>query len=346
MTTTTPAALDPTAIMTTPMTATAARLTVPRADAIQLLGAHLQKGLALRNLRIKHPEDLDRARSMKLDWTAVATDLLNRLFDNPSVADFCNDWVGKIFPEYAEFGNFVEQFYEEMQQRTTRLQSVFDQLNAIAERSQIPSSTAPAAPAPAHAPAPYHAAPPPAPVAHAAPHMANHAPQNAPQRGGAPVAPAAAPGGNVTFAKSAPVPARHVKAVLATDGHPTPYADAVAKFLEQLGVLVVKVSATTSLVDALTKEADAAFVALLFDAGAGQGDAPPRDDRGLLFELGYCAGRVGAQRVCVLHPAGRAPLEGVGPIEHLGLDSTGGWQLQLARLMKRCGIDVDLNKLC
>jgi hypothetical protein len=335
MTTTTPAALDPTAIMTTPMTATAARLIVPRADAIALLGAHLQKGLALRNLRIKHPEDLDRARSMKLEWTAVATDLLNRLFDNPSVADFCNDWVGKIFPEYAEFGNFVEQFYEEMQQRTTRLQSVFDQLNAIAERSPMPSSTAPE---PMHAPVPA-----------AAPHVAPLVvPQPAPRGGApvAPVAPAAAPNGSVTFAKSAPTAARHVKAVLATDGHPTPYADAVAKFLEQLGVLVVKVSATTSLVDALTKEADAAFVALLFDAGAGQGDAPPRDDRGLLFELGYCAGRVGAQRVCVLHPAGRAPIEGVGPIEHLGLDSTGGWQLQLARLMKRCGIDVDLNKLC
>src|SRR5688572_6295701 len=179
MTTTTPAALDPTAIMTTPMTATAARLIVPRADAIALLGAHLQKGLALRNLRIKHPEDLDRARSMKLDWTAVATDLLNRLFDNPSVADFCNDWVGKIFPEYAEFGNFVEQFYEEMQQRTTRLQSVFDQLNAIAERSPIPSAEAPA---PVHAP--LHT-PAPVPMSHAAPHVT---PQPAP-RGGAPVAP-------------------------------------------------------------------------------------------------------------------------------------------------------------
>src|SRR5687768_18517979 len=140
MTTTTPAALDPTAIMTTPMTATAARLTVPRADAIQLLGAHLQKGLALRNLRIKHPEDLDRARSMKLEWTAVATDLLNRLFDNPSVADFCNDWVGKIFPEYAEFGNFVEQFYEEMQQRLGRLRSVLKRVEQPAEPAPISST--------------------------------------------------------------------------------------------------------------------------------------------------------------------------------------------------------------
>jgi hypothetical protein len=33
------------------------------------------------------------------------------LFDSSAVADESNDWVGKIYPEYAEFGNRREQFY-------------------------------------------------------------------------------------------------------------------------------------------------------------------------------------------------------------------------------------------
>jgi hypothetical protein len=311
------AAFDPTALMTTPSTATAAQLLLPRTEAMALLSAHLEKGMALRNARIRNPEDLDKARSIKLQWTQAATDLLNRLFDSSAVADFFNDFVGKIFPEYAEFGNFVEQFYEEMHHRTARLRSIVEGLNLAAD----------AAPAPAAAP--MRSAPAAPPTQHTA------------------AAPTAVAPPSATFSGPGRAAPRAVKAVIATTGHPTPYADAVVKFLEQLGVVVVKVAATTSLVDAMSKESDAAFAAVLLDAGeAATGDATPRDERELLFELGYCAGRVGTQRVCVLHPAGRSPLAGAGAIEHLGIDTTGGWQLQLARLMKRCGIDVDLNRLC
>jgi hypothetical protein len=326
---------DPTMVMTTPSTAIAARLVTTRADAVNLVGKHLEKGLAIKSIKIKYPEDLDKARAMKLEWTQVMTDLLGRLFDNSSVADFCNDWVGKIFPEYAEFGNFVEQFYEEMEQRTTRLRAVFDQLNVAIEQAPIPSSR-PLQNGPlqteshANAAAPGHAhghAPAPAPAAHAPAH-APHAPSSAAFAG-----------------PERMTRATKVKAMLALDGKATPYTDAIAKFLEQLGVVVVKVPATMSLVAAITKDADTTFTALLLDDGDVQADVPRRDERTLMFELGYCAGRVGAGRVCVLHPAGRAPMTGTAGVEHLGLDTTGGWQLQLARLMRRCGIEVDLNKL-
>lgn len=330
---TTNSTLDPTMVMTTPSTAIAARLVTPRAEAVALVGKHLEKGLAIKSFKIKYPEDLDKARAMKLEWTQVMTDLLIRLFDNSSVADFCNDWVGKIFPEYAEFGNFVEQFYEEIEQRTTRLRAVFDQLNVAIEQAPIPSSR------------PLQSTAIPASSSHGS--HGSHAPMETPAATHATAtshAPHAAPSSTFSGPERMTRTTK-VKAIIATDGAPTPYGDAVVKFLEQLGVVVVKVSATVSLVGAMTKDADATFVALLLDGGDVQSDAPRREERALLFELGYCAGRVGAQRTCVLHPAGRAPMTGTTGIEHLGLDTTGGWQLQLARLMRRCGIEVDLNKL-
>jgi hypothetical protein len=68
------------------------------------------------------------------------------MFDNVTVTDFCNDWVGKIFPEYAEFGNFVEQFYDEVEYRLNRLRSVATRVQALPEAGPLqPTDGAPAA---------------------------------------------------------------------------------------------------------------------------------------------------------------------------------------------------------
>src|SRR3954447_1613092 len=90
-----------------------AKLVSPRPDALKHLRRVLDRGLEIKALRIRNGDELDVARGHKLEWVQDVTDLLNQMFDNPSVADYVNDWVGKVFPEYAEFGNFVEQFYEE-----------------------------------------------------------------------------------------------------------------------------------------------------------------------------------------------------------------------------------------
>jgi hypothetical protein len=65
-----------------------------------------------------------------------------------------------------------------------------------------------------------------------------------------------------------------------------------------------------------------------------------------MFKLGYCAGRLGMKRMCMMHSPVTAPTgEGHG-VPHLAVDSNGGWQLHLAKQMKRAGLDVDLNRLC
>ncbi|MGB7157434.1 MAG: hypothetical protein WBD40_05175, partial [Tepidisphaeraceae bacterium] len=122
--------------------ALAARLIHPRADVVRALALAITKGDELRATRIRYQEDLDEARAKKLQWTQASIDLLSALFDNTSVADYCNDWVGKIFPEYAELGNFVEQFHEEMEHRVGKLRSV------LARVEQVPDTTPPVIAAP------------------------------------------------------------------------------------------------------------------------------------------------------------------------------------------------------
>jgi hypothetical protein len=109
--TTTPAAPAPAAGAESG-NALAALLLVPPIEAMEKLHAQCERGSEIRDVRIRYVEDLEEARARKLAWTHQSTALRMSLFATSEVADFCNDWVGKIFPEYAEFGNFVEQFYE------------------------------------------------------------------------------------------------------------------------------------------------------------------------------------------------------------------------------------------
>src|SRR5438093_858967 len=112
---------------------TTAKLIAPRPEAVKFLRAALDKGGEIKGLRIRNGEDLDKGRGRKLEWVAEVTELLNKLFDNPSVADYVNDWVGKVFPEYAEFGNFVDQFYEEMDYRLGKMRTVLKRVELAGE---------------------------------------------------------------------------------------------------------------------------------------------------------------------------------------------------------------------
>lgn len=274
--------------------ALAARLIHPRAEVASALRIAVEKGADIRARRIRYQEDLDEARLAKLKWTQAITDLLTALFDGTAVADYCNDWVGKIFPEYAEFGNFVEQFYEEMEYRLAKLRSVLDRVEQAVE--------APAAPIVHH------------PV------------------GEAPVAPRIAAVEVQQPPAARPVPTSHVFLFGAAASDPA-YA-AVSALLERLGVGLHPTA------DPLAASATDASV---FVVPSQPSD--PAASRMALFQLGCAVGRLGAKRVCVLHPAG-APLCPESNVTHLAADPAGAWQLQLARHLKQAGLNVDLNKLC
>jgi hypothetical protein len=281
--------------------AMAARLIHPRAEVASALRVAVEKGAEIHARRIRYQEDLDEARLAKLKWTQAVVDLLTALFDTSAVADYCNDWVGKIFPEYAAFGNFVEQFYEEMEYRLTKLRAVLERVE------QVPDPVA-------------------RPIVSDVAHSNTVAPRIAAVEGNAP---AGAPTPAVR-----PVPTSHVMIFGAATTDPA--YGAVAALLERLGVGAHPTSDPLS-----AGAADAA----VFVAPSQPSDATTQQPRVALFQLGYAVGRLGADRVCVLHAEG-APLCPESKIPHIPADAGGGWQLQLARQLKQAGLNVDLNKLC
>ncbi len=118
----------------------------------------------------------------------------------------------------------------------------------------------------------------------------------------------------------------------------------VGEFLHELDFRIEVIdraaAAGRSVAELLGADQHAAFAVLVADAAAIQQDASSWE-----FELGYCAGRLGCDRVFVASATSEAPVDKHG-IHHLAIDPNGGWQLQMARNLKRAGVPVDLNRLC
>ena len=122
-------------------------------------------------------------------------------------------------------------------------------------------------------------------------------------------------------------------------------AEAVLQFMQQLSMAVIEADHTNGLIDTLEGRNDMTFVVVMNvvdHVENGKGSLSESS----IFKLGYCAGKLGVKRMCLMHAPTQVPAaEGHG-IAHLAVDHTGGWQLHLARQMKRAGVDVDLNRLC
>ena len=309
------------------------RLAVPKADALRHLKAYIEHGVAIRRRRrVRYLEDLERARAAKSAWVQAYTDLLSLMFQGDAggaAADLCNEWVGRVYPEYAEVGLFIEQFYEEMDYRIGRLRQVARQIAGTPEYIPMPvthepgarptsliDSSEPATATPARSPANLPEAKPAEPIDETA--------------------------------EGVPSGLLVVHAGVSASGT----QQAVEQFLHDLGMEVCTLPPGPregkSAVAALDRHPTAAFAVLLLG----------RDDTGgapdATFELGYFVGRLGLPRVCVLREPGADPASNTismpaadaHGIACLPVDAAGGWHLQLARHLKRAGIEVDLNKLC
>jgi hypothetical protein len=299
---------------TTQQERTLARIVGSRPEVAAKIREQLELGTQVRDLRIRYAEDLDDARTRKQAWVKKVTELLSSVFDNSSVADYCNDWVGKIFPEYAEFGNFVEQFYEEMAHRLGRLRAVSRRVEQGMEPQPAPQPAAASAPAQ------------PADVA---------TPAAAAEQAAVPVAPVGTPRRTV----EQPAPVQSV-VLLGLPAECPELSEPLARFLSELGIATVPLVESANSGDwteAIDKHSSAGFA--IVSAAAG-------DPRLASFRLGYAAGTLGTGHLCVVHPAGTISGVEATALPHLSLDAGGGWQLQLARQLKRAGLSVDLNRLC
>ena len=341
-------------------------LRVPWREAAKEIHSHLKIGRAIKNQKIRDQWELDHARAEKAEWIRRTSELLNRVFTTEAVSEQALQYTGPVLPEYAEFDLFVEQFEEEMRSRLSRLQAVLKQLDTLPETTPSASGAAggsEVAEAQAGAPDAKDYT-----IDIEADDESNET-EDAEELTETQVmedrkmSAAVAPAVSVTVKTPAPandnghhnivsVPRvttsinSNIEAqgllILAT--HDDSCRKAISEFLHDLGFKLDVIDRVAqpgrSVVDLLGPESEAAFAVVVADADA------IKDATGdWQFELGYCSGRLGAGRVCVA-TATSDVLNDKHGIRHLGIDPNGGWQLQMARYLKRAGVPLDLNRLC
>lgn len=193
-------------------------------------------------------------------------------------------------------------------------------------------AAAPVAPAAPTQPAPALAPSAPAPIHAPSESVPERAPLTSPavSARSAAAAPVAA---SSSFARSSSMdtPARTATPRIAIVCRDDSTGEAVTSFVAQLGlepVISQAPGAAASSLEALEALRQADFALVL------------QADRAL--EIGFLLGALGRSRLCVLQAgAGQDSLPG---LPHQVLDEGGLWKLLLARELKQCGLEVDLNK--
>lgn len=130
--------------------------------------------------------------------------------------------------------------------------------------------------------------------------------------------------------------------------------ETVARFLQQIGLLPVILHEQPSLGRTIIEKFERysrvgfAVVLLTRDDVGGQAGSPEQSYRArqnVVFEMGYCIGKLGRRRVCALRERGVELPSDVSGIIYVDYDNLGAWKLELAREIKAAGMPIDLNKV-
>ena len=144
-------------------------------------------------------------------------------------------------------------------------------------------------------------------------------------------------------------------AVFLVHGHDEGVLQAVARFLEQLGlqaiVLREQPDSGRTIIEKFEHYADQvgfAVILLTPDDVAGKADTPGsalRARQNVIFELGYFAGKLGRGHACLLKKGDiEIPSDLYGVI-YKDFDSGDGWKLQLVKELKAANLSFDANKM-
>jgi len=283
-----------------------ARLVVPRNEALRIIKAQIERGLEIKRAKIRYVPELERAREAKGQWTNDVMRMLKGIYNTGAVADECQAWHGKVLPEYADLNLFIEHFYDEMDQRLRKLHAVWKRIQDLPEEAPKPLSSAPAA---------------------------NPNPDFFEAATAPPVSAAA------TASTAASAPARPRSGAFVVYQHDPRAQAAVRDFCTKLGFDVAEIAQDAQPDTTIAAQLDQ-HPHLDFGLILSRAENPPKP-----FELGYCVGRLGLKRVFVLSATDDKLTVDEHGLLHIPLDPADGWQLHLARQLKRAGLEIDLNRV-
>jgi len=146
------------------------------------------------------------------------------------------------------------------------------------------------------------------------------------------------------------------KKVFVVHGHDETAKIDVARTLERLGlepiVLHEQPSKGKTIIEKFEEHASLASYAIVLltpdDIGYPKdkdAEKKPRARQNVILELGYFAGSLGRERVCVLFKGStEVPSDYIGVV-YVPIDDSGAWRFQIAKEMRTAGLPIDLNKL-
>ncbi|WP_374476741.1 TIR domain-containing protein [Zoogloea sp.] len=143
--------------------------------------------------------------------------------------------------------------------------------------------------------------------------------------------------------------------VFIVHGHDNAAKESVARFIEKVGAKAVILNEQASLgltvLEKFEKHSHIRFaVALLTPDDAAHAVSHPGEERlrarqNVIFEMGFFLGKLGRGGMCAMYRGELEIPSDIAGVVQIELDSASGWQIYLARELRRAGVRIDLNRV-
>jgi predicted nucleotide-binding protein len=146
---------------------------------------------------------------------------------------------------------------------------------------------------------------------------------------------------------------RDCSKVFVVHGHDEGAREAVARFLERLGIQPIilheQANQGRTVIEKVEVHSEVGFAVVLLTpddvGGAKDGTLSPRARQNVVLELGYFVGRLGRKHVCALKRGEvEIPSDFAGVVYEI-FDDSGGWRQRLAAELEAADFRIDWNKV-
>ena len=154
---------------------------------------------------------------------------------------------------------------------------------------------------------------------------------------------------------SVPLP-DNARSVFVVHGHDIALKQSLARLLEHLDfkpiILHEQPDVGRTIIEKFTEHSNVAYAVVLLtadDRGGSVGESVRKQNlrarQNVILEMGYFLGKLGRTRVAAIYEEGVEIPSDYSGVLFIPYDSSGYWQLKLAKEMKAVGLKVDLNKV-